>query len=176
MIYAIDNPIGLDAVIATVQTKLMQLASTWGVELDGYPRCYPMIDTDGKKGIEHFIKGKDYGNLIYAEGNKFFFTAESDATRVGFGYETTEVELYFIVNLNECKPSITHRAANEVRVDVKNLLEQVSGIEIKTTVIEIDRVFSGYDFRITDDMQPYHAFRINITIIQYDINGEENCI
>jgi len=169
MVVAIDNPIGIDAVIAQVKAKLMALETIWGVTLDGYPRCYP-ITKDSKKTIAHFVKNKDYKPLIYAEGNKFFFTAENDAQKVGYGYETTTIELYFIVNLVECKPDITHRADNEVRVDVKNILAGISGIEMTTTVIEIDRVFAGYDSKITDDMQPYHAFRINLNVYEYRID------
>jgi len=169
MVMAIDNPIGLDAVIAQVQSKLMQLESTWGVELDGYPRCYPQKVKD-KKTIAHFVKNKDYKPLIHAERNKFFFTADDDEESVGNGYETTKLKLYFIVNVSECYPSILHRADNEVRVDVKNILYTVAGIEINETVKEIDKVFSGYDYKITEDMQPYHAFRIDLTAFEYKID------
>lgn len=175
MIYAKTNPIGLDAVIATVQSKLMSLETLWGVTLDGYPRCYPKYDEDkdkgGRKGIEHYSGKNEYsGNLIHAEDNKFFFTAEDDEHHVGLYRENATIQLFFILNLDDCYPLIAHRCDNEVRTDVKNIINTIPSLKYTTTVKEIEKVFYGYDYAIGDDVQPYHAFRINIDVVQFDIN------
>lgn len=181
MIYAKDNRIGLDAVIGQVQNKLMALATTWGVSLDGYPRCYPKMDKEkedgGKKGIEHYVSNNQYsGNLIHAEGNKFFFTAENKPDRVGNGYYTTVISLYFVVDLTKCKPSITHRADEEVHADVSKVLRSLAGIlEVDGPETDIEDVFRGYDYNIGDDLQPYHAFRFDLTVFEYKDN-EQLCI
>jgi len=168
------NPIGLDAVIAQVQNKLMQLETVWSVEIDGYPRCYP-LDRDGKKGIEHFELGKDYGrSLIVKERNKFFFVFDGNPELVGNNTYNSELKLYFIINLNECKPMVTHRADSEVWADVSALLQQLSGI-ISIDGLKVDDVFNGYDYPETIDMQPHHAFRFDLTAIEYKLN-EPLCI
>lgn len=175
MIFGKTNPIGLDAVIAQLQSRLMTLENKWSVDLDGYCRCYSTESVEGKKQIEHYIGKNEYsGNLIHPEGNKFFFTAENDEKRVGNGYATTDFKLYFILNLDECYPSILHRCDNEVRVDVKTVLEMCPGITYTDTIVDVERVFSGYDYRIGDDLQPYHVFRIDLVAVSYDIN-KTNC-
>lgn len=178
MIYAKTNPIGLDALIAQAQDKLESLETLWGVPIDIYPRCYPKWDKevgqpDRRKGIEHYIGNNEYsGNLIHAEGNKFFFTAADDEDAVGNGYETTKLKLYVIVDLSKAYPSIAHRCDMEVRRDVKAIMQTIPNIRLDETVTQPERVFSGYGYEIGDDLQPYHAFRLDLTAFEYDINLE----
>lgn len=185
------GPIGLDAIIDQVQRKIFELKDVWGVpavpgspgtpaipvELTGYPRCYILQNDETKKTIEAYLEGNDYsGTLIFSEDNKFFFIAPNDIIKESANYYTTEVELFVIVNVKECKPAITtHRADEEVRADVLNVLNRIPAIRVNKIVINIDRVFNRYNSRIsqsfeyeyTDDMQPYHCFKIEMTVLPY---------
>lgn len=174
-----QNPIGLDAIIHDIQTKMYGLANTWSVELNGYPRCYVLQGTDGKKTIESYLSDVDYSSsLIFAEGNKFFFLAPNDIDKQSANYYTTSIELYFVVNVVECYPDITHRADEEVRSDVLLALEKCPSVKVSRVIMNIDKVFNRYNNRIsqsyeyeyTDDMQPYHCFKIEMEVLPYNIN------
>lgn len=167
------NPIGLDAVIAKIQTKLYdKLTTLWGVSLEGYPRCYE-IKRDKKTTIEHFISGKDYLSLINCDKNKFFFLNKKDIVQNSYTTFDTEIDLFFIVNIKNAKPGIAHRADEEVRLDVYNVLSTIGdlGVDMKITT---DNVFNGYDFKFTDDMQPYHFFKITMSVNDFKLN-QTNC-
>ena len=165
------NPIGLDAVIAKIQTKLYdKLTALWGVTLEGYPRCYE-IKRDKKTTIEHFISASDYVSLIHVDKNKFFFLNKKDYKQNSNRAYDTEVELFFVVNVKECKTSINHRADEEVRLDVMNVLSTIGNIGVDTTISTgIENVFKGYDYRFTDDMQPYHCFKITMSVNDFKLN------
>ena len=177
-----NNPIGLDAIINKIQQKLYGLADVWDVELFGYPRCY-ILEENGKKRIESYLQDNDYsGSLIFGEQNKYFFVVPNDIVKVGEQYYTTTIELYFMLNLKECKPFIPHRADEEVRIDVLNLLNEISAIQVTNVIFNSDKVFNRYNSRIsqnyeyeyTDDMQPYHYFKLEMEVLPYNIN-QQNC-
>lgn len=181
-----ENPIGIDAIVHKIQTEIFKLKDTWGVsgegvELLGFPRCYILQNDENKKTIEAYLDNdKDYsGTLIFAEKNKFFFILPNDIEKQSALYYTTEIELFVIVNTKECKPDITHRADEEVRADVLRVLERLSSIiKVNKVIINIDRVFNRYNSRIsqsfeyefTDDMQPYHCFKIEMTALPYTLD------
>ena len=170
MIYAKENPIGVDAVLADVQVRLMDLETTWGVGIDGYPRCYTGADKDGNRTINHFVSGKEYKDLVHAEGNKFFFTCENDLLQVGNGYFTTTVSLFFIVDLTKCKSGVSHRADAEVWADVADVLNTCPLIgQAERIVFGFYRVFQGYDYQDTADRQPYHYFRVDIPLLEFQL-------
>lgn len=167
-----DIPVGLDAVIHKTQIILYdELSLLWGVNLEGYPRCY-VINRDGRNTIEHYISDKEYLSLIHAERNKFFFTAENDFEKKrvnNFEFET-DIELYFVVNVAEIKPTILHRGDEEIRNDVLNVLQSIPDVLATSVVINVDRVFNGFEHREMYDMQPYHAFKIVLNVPKFVIN------
>lgn len=170
MNYLKQNPIGKDAIIQNLQYKLYNdLLTKWGSDLDGYGRCY-VVSTNGRKTIEPYLSSNEYKNLVVAEKNKFFFTAENDDEKVGNNYYQTKVYLYFIVDVKKLKPDITHRADEEVRNDVLNLIESNVYFNVIKVVTNIDKVFNRYDYDYTDDMQPYHCFKIELQSVEYNIN------
>lgn len=167
------TPIGLDAVIHKAQNILYNdLNALWGIELEGYPRCY-VINRDNNITIEHYVSDFEYLSLISAEYNKFFFTAESDIERKRetntIQFETT-IELYFIVDVSVIKPSILHRGDEEIRNDVMNVLRRIPDVYIDSIVTNIERVFQGFNFREMQDMHPYHAFKIVLNVPSFLIN------
>lgn len=164
------NPIGLDAVIHGAQVKLYnELSALWNTDLSGYPRCYS-IKRDGKKTIEHYKGKNEYVNLFYAEGNKFFITAEESEVLVENGFYKSRIEIFFIVNLQGIKGNIAHRPDNEARIDVVNVLDTISELKVTRIDYGLDTIFSYLDWKVADDMQPYHCFRIDCEVIEYEMN------
>jgi hypothetical protein len=175
------NPVGRDVVIHRIQTLLYDRlsgngGSLWnGVQLDGYPRCYPLEVNDGNKGINFFSADKEYQNLIHAEKNKFFFTAEDPQERTSGDYFNTEIELFFILNLKQVKPDVEHLADEEVIADVYSVVSQVPGINIQRVITDQEEVFAGYDYQITDDMHPYKCFKMEIDVFDYQLDDVLTC-
>lgn len=160
-----DTTIGLDSIIDRIQRKVYELSDKWSIELTGYPRCYILQREKGVKVIEAYLGNGEYsGSLIYAEGNKFFFLSGESIDRVSGDYFKTTIELYFMLNIDEVYPNILHRADEEVRVDVINVLNTVQGINVLKIESNSDKVFARFNNRIsqsfeheyTDDMHPYH--------------------
>lgn len=175
MNYLKASPIGKDALIQMLQVQLYDgLVLLWGDVLNGYGRCYT-VSTNGRKSIEPYIKKDEYENLVVAEQNKFFFTAENDEDKVGMSYYKTTIDLYFMVDVNKIKPNITYRADEEVRNDVLNIIERNVYFETSRVITNIEKVFNKYDFDYTDDMQPYHCFKIELKTVEYNIN-QNYCI
>lgn len=172
-----ENPVGLDALIHDVQTQVYSLATTWNIDLTGYPRCY-ILEHNGKKTIESYLGDSEYSrSLIFSEENKFFFLNPEDVEKVGSNLYKTQIELYFIVNLEECKPNVTHRADEEVRNDVLSELSKLPNVKIVKVVHNNDRVFArfnnrvsqNYEYEYTDDMQPYHYFKVILETMPYQL-------
>lgn len=172
MNYLISDPVGIDYIIAEIQTKLYDtLSASWGVDLNGYPRCYYIKGVD-KKTISHYVGKKEYKSLVHSEGNKFFFTAEKDETATTNGFYKTDIEIYFMVDLSLCKPSSLHRADNEVRIDVVNILDTISGIEVTHVMKRKDDIFNNVDFTLVTDVHPYHCFKIRCKVLEYELNTQ----
>lgn len=167
----ITNPIGLDTTIYNIQKKLYDvLQPKWNVALDGYPRCYS-IQREDKRGIEYYKGKNEYKSLIHLEGNKFFFMAENTQTQTTIESFTTDIDLYFILNLDQCKPALQNRGDNEVRIDVLNVLKGFSEIGLNIQVVtDVQKVFQGYDFTFRNDQQPYHCFKLTLNITDFTLN------
>ncbi len=176
------NPIGIDAVINEMQVKLYEkLTALWSVELDGYPRCY-VLGQEREKTIEHFIGGIDYtGNLIHAEKNKFFFVNDDNYKKIDYLNYSTDLQIYFILNLKEIKPLILHRADEEVRNDVMSIIDSFSRLKSEKIIIkDFEKVFdykkilNKFQSEFIENMQPFHTFRIDCNIIKFSLN-EKTC-
>lgn len=172
------NPIGLDAVIDGVQKKMYTLSNYWNVDLEGYPRCY-ILNKESGQTVESYLGDNEYSKpLSFAEGNKFFFVCPNDIDNVSIQYYTTNIELYFILNVVECKPSILHRADEEIRNDVINLIETIPQVKVNRIIWQIDKVFNrfrnkqsrSFDYDVMTDIHPYHAFKIELELYPYYIN------
>jgi len=175
------NPVGIDAVIDGIQKAIYTVNDTWNVDLEGYPRCYILNNSDSKQTVEAYLSDNEYSKpLTFSEGNKFFFVAPNDITNVSPKFYKTNIELYFIVNTVECKPLIPHRADEEVRQDVLNLLEKQSSVKVIRAIWQLDSVFNrfrnkqsrSYEHDDFTDRQPYHAFKIELEVLPYNINKQ----
>lgn len=167
-----QNPIGLDAKIQNMQMRLSELESTWSIggnpktELYCYGRSY-IIDDEGVNRVKYFEgrKKNNYEIISVAEGNKFFFTWLNKAVREkqSTWYEA-ELELYFILNLAEVKPTIEHIADFEVHNDVEEILNEFENVWIIGLETGYKRVFGITKYDQESDMNPYHVFKFTLGV------------
>lgn len=163
------NPVGIDVVIHSLQVKLYnKLSVLWDVDLEGFPRCYS-ADKGNLKIIGTHQGNKEYKSLIHSEKNKFFFVAENDYQQTEDSMWQTKMDLYFILNLKECKNTNVTRQDEEVHVDVLQILKQCSEVGVDTTLVTgLKKVFQGYDYQDNLDMQPYHCFKLTLSINNFN--------
>ena len=168
--YTKENPVGLDLVVDVIQKKLYnKLSSLWNVKLEGYPRCYE-IKRSKKTTIEHYIGKGEYKSLISSDENKFFFIVKDNIRQVSFTTYNAVIELFFIVNVQDCKPSIKHRADEEVRSDVISVLSTIGVADaLKTIIIDTASVFRGYDYELLNDMHPHDCFKVIFEIRDFKL-------
>lgn len=168
--YTKENPVGLDLVVDVIQKKLYnKLSPLWNVKLEGYPRCYE-IKRSKKTTIEHYIGKGEYKSLISSDENKFFFIVKDNIRQVSFTTYNAVIELFFIVNVQDCKPSIKHRADEEVRSDVISVLSSIGVADaLKTIIIDTASVFRGYDYELLNDMHPHDCFKVIFEIRDFKL-------
>ncbi len=172
---------GIDKKIQALQLKLhTDLSSEWDTSLyDSYGRAYSVPLEKGGYKLELFNQivddethhgSNEYSGDIYISDKKaalsFFYVRDEEYE--DHQYESI-VDIVFFVNLSLLKASITHRADEEVREDVLELLKtEPLGFRIKSLVVGIDNVFSGMDVSNIkyDNMQPYHVFKF-VTIVKH---------
>lgn len=169
MNYTKTNPIGLDAKIQAIQNHLYtRLNELWGLEngseLEGYGRVY-INQKEGKQYPELYVGKREYENVLVAEKSKFFFMARQTKDKFDTLRFRTNIELCFIVDLELIKNDIEHRADVEVQTDVYNELQTIDNVFVLSLDTEQRNVFSGLAFENTDDLQPYHCFKFNLSVV-----------
>lgn len=171
-----SNPIGINTTVYQIQKKLYdKLTVLWNTEIYGYPICYSIKrEGDKTKTIEHYKGLNEYSkNLIHRERNKFFFTADYDLEQNSLEFYSTNIDLYFIINLKECKGDNTNRATAEVLNDVTNILKSFSQIGLNTKIVtDLDKVFQGYTYDFKHDLQPYFCFKLTLNITDFTLNDK----
>jgi hypothetical protein len=183
MLITKTNPQGIDFMLQQLQTMLHDsLLLKWGIssaDYKCYGRCYRNRYQYGYVA-ENYEGGREYKEVYWDDALKvlsFFGTSQ----RVIFeGSEKADVHLVFFVNLEKIKPSVVHRADEEVRKDVIELLRVSNyGLSYEGYEVYVENVLREYpgsrrDDRLTAvDMHPTHCFRINLSSI-YDIT-KNNC-
>ena len=180
MNYLKNNPKGLDVSIENIQKKLFTLGGLWGVDIDGYPRCY-VYDVEGQhskyskdarikeKTIAHYISKTEYKHLIHQERNKFFFLCEN-IKQIGLQNATATVELFFILNLKQCKPNSVDRADFDVLEDVLKILNKCFDVSVEKTIETSEKkIFQGYNYEENINAQPYFCFKITFNINEFNL-------
>lgn len=181
MITVFDTPVGLDVQIRKLQEKLHpRLMELWGMDKDdpeqnklfqSYPRCYRNKKNQGY--IAELYIGKNEYKEVYwdAKYNVVSFFGVGDIVKHGSATDIADVHLVYFVDLNRIKPGILHRADEEARLDVINLIGKYS-FNFKYTGYEtgINNVLREYPGSYRDnrlnavDMHPVHCFRLNFSL------------
>lgn len=174
MLIAKTNPVGIDKVIDKYQKDLHSyLVSKWGLQdadFKAYARVY-RNQRDEMFVPEVFTGGKDYKE-VYFDSFSYLFFGTSEKVDYKSPVNSTNVYIVFRVNLEKVKPQVSHRADEEVRIDVQQFAQkgaydfQLQSIE--TGVSAAFREFSGWIKEVKySDMHPWHVFRLNF-LVKYD--------
>jgi hypothetical protein len=175
MLITKSNPVGVDAAIQRLQTKLhTYLVDKWTIttsaDYECYGRCYRNKKDTGYIA-EVFTTGKDYKEVYWNDTLKAIsFFGASDKVDSKRGMIEQGVHLVFFVNATKLKPAITHRADEEVRKDVAEFFSGLSkeGFQYMGYETGVENVLKEYPGTRTSsnvaklDMQPVHSFRINL--------------
>ncbi len=186
MLNVISDPKGIDVPIRKLQEKLhASLMSKWGLDVNNpdqnilyqsYGRCYRNKKDDGY--IAEVYKGNNEYKEVYWDDSLYaisFFGISNELLHDKA--EKSEVHLVFFVNLDKLKPDVSHRADEEVRLDVLSIIGySLFGFNYKSVSLSIENVLKEYPGSRRDDrlkfvdMHPIHCFRINLSLI-YNINN-----
>lgn len=175
----ISTTVGIDTVIQEIQTELYNgLSAEWNGNIDAYGRVYKNIQNDGKIKPRWYVGDKEYSDVYYNDNFSCvycFIDDDNHKTEDEFIF-TSKVNIVFMVDLKQLKPSEVDRADSEVQRDVLNLLRKEAFNRYTVTGITkgIKNVFRGFDIsKISfSDEQPFHCFSVNIDLY-YEIT--ENC-
>jgi hypothetical protein len=177
-----NNPIGMDYYIQQAQSRLYdELCRVWGTtDYNCYGRVDRIKDTNG--AYSAYVTGAD-GKLTdaYWDASKkavsFFGVSGPIQHMGGKANHRADIHLVFFVNLKSLKPGITHRADEEVRLDVLNALGEKSyGLEYKSTELWIENALKEYGgskarYLQFFDIADTHIFRLNYTLL-FDPNKQ----
>jgi hypothetical protein len=179
--------VGIDRHVQLLQSDVHgKLLTKWGIDTatyESYGRVSRNKTADGYIA-EVFTGNATLGETDYKEvywndllSAISFFTV-ADRVEVDQMHKV-DVGLIFFVNVQKLKPTITHRADEEVRIDVVNAVGKYSyGFEYTGYETGIDNVLREYPgSRKSEglkavDMQPVHSFRINFSLVY---NPNKNC-
>jgi hypothetical protein len=185
MLITKTTPVGIDLYIQKLQTKIhAHLTGVDGLNLVDtdvykcYGRCY-RNKTESGYIAENYESTGEYRE-VYWDDNLFaisFFGLTNDV-KTGVNNEV-DVHLVFFANLQKCLPAITHRADEELRLLITNIIGKHSfGFSYVSTEMWIENVLKEYsgsrrDNRLSAvDMHPIHCFRINLKLLY---NPNKNC-
>jgi hypothetical protein len=162
--------IGIDKPIENL--RLLFESNLWeGKENSFNGRCFRNIRDD--KLIPEIKVGKnDYREVLLQDVNHstVFFDVPNDRTVIGSSDITTDVSIYFSINLEKLYPTLDRNEATETAY--KDVIRYVNASSFDFTGIStgFDSFDTwGYDNVDFDNMYPYHLFRVDTKLI-YNLN------
>lgn len=180
MLNTITIPAGIDVPIKRLQQRIhSSLLTKWAIDTSLYQcygRCYRNKKDDGYIA-EVFQGGSTTGGTDYKEVYwddtlaAISFFGLSGEQEYQTGGISAGVHLVFFVNIATLKPSITHRADEEVRRDVIDAIGRAAfGLQLEGVELWLENVLREYPGSRRDDrlarvdMHPVHCFRLNLTL------------
>ena len=168
-----NQPIGIDKIINKINSELYSNLTT-SAGWTGYEAYHRAYRNDSANGIiPEVYTGESIDQNDYKEAylddrdnaSSFFLVSENND--ITHNQEKIDVEIYFKVKLTSLYSELSHRADEEARNDVKVALKNMPYVSsVGQTITGIRNVYSEFrqDNIKYDDMQPFHVFKINITI------------
>ena len=153
MIHLKENPVGIDYEIQRIQEYLYKNLKSWNIEAFGRVE---KLDND----LLIFKKGIDYEKALGLNdsSNGRFFFLDSNLTTEKSKQLTTDIELVFLLNIKKIKPEITHRADEEVKMEILNFLKKKVHGSIE--ILKGQEVLKSFETKLLD-MQPYHFIKFS---------------
>lgn len=152
------NPVGIDIEIQRIQNKLIEKLTEWNLE------TYGRVNLGDKNNPLWFVSGKDYKPVL-SINDKFygtFFFVESNETETNNQISSTEIDLIFLLNIAKIKPEISHRADEEVKIEIQNILRGFL-TRINPKITKGNKALEGFETKLKDH-QPYHFLKFTFTI------------
>jgi hypothetical protein len=167
------NPDGVDAQIQRLQSWLYTKLANEGWTLhESYERCYK-TKRDDKIIPEIFIDNEYRELLLDDKVNVTSFFLVDDNENISDRLCTINIQWIIQANIKNLYPSITHRADEELRSDLKRLLK-LNPYQFRLTgcIQGIESVYDSLKINIkfTDDMNQFHVCRFNLEL-NYNINN-----
>lgn len=172
MLHTRTDPTGIDVPIQVAQKRLHdRLNELWGITLQAYGRAY-LLKKEDKIIPEVFTSNQDYEDVLSLDDNRFFFVQKESSEKVDNKWFEGDVDVYFILKLDDIYKELDHRADEEAHRDVDHVLNQTK-LNVETIEIGIDNVISDFKIRDHDnfnysDFEPYHIFKLTCNV-RYDL-------
>jgi hypothetical protein len=172
MLIVKQNPTGIDVAIQKVQSFLhSKLITKWGTDqYNAYGRCYRNRKEGGY--IAEWYEGNGEYKEVYYDDRIAVSSFFGTSNQIEMGIKNkVNIHLVFFVNLSRAKPLILHRADEEARNDVLNLLGNgLHGMVVTSVDMWLENCLREYPETIRSlrqdnrfDMHPVHCFRINFS-------------
>lgn len=169
MNYLKTSPVGIDLKIDRIQKSIYTtLVEKW-TTVDVYGRVYKNQKDNGTV-LEVYTQNGEYQRILFNEGNKVFFVQGQEPIN-NLGLIENDLWAVAVVNLENIKPGITHRADEEARVDLfsalvsavgrENITRLEYGLEKVKRVVEDNLSFENFKF---SDVHPYHVFMVKMKV------------
>jgi hypothetical protein len=175
--YLIADPIGIDAKVQPLQTKL-GTDIAWLTK--SFSRAYREETDEGEYTPQIYIEGNEYISVFpdnddSITGMSFFDIDENTSvvTESGQTYFESKGRIIFFVNLTKAYPALGHRADETVVSDIVTYIQKYRhGWEITNIVRGVSNVFTTYNWVEKEALinkQPYFVFSIecDINLINY---------
>lgn len=163
------SPVNVDIVIQKLQTKLHDyLLTKWGMtntEYQAHGRCYRNKKANGFVA-EVYSGDNEYKDVYWNDELKAISFFGIDAKIEKAIMTKAKVHLIFFVNIKKIKPTITHRADEEIRSDVTDFIGKHNGaFTFESIELYTDNVLREYpgSANVVFDMHPVHCFRLNFS-------------
>jgi hypothetical protein len=181
MLITKTNPVGIDVAIQNLQTHLhKKLMPAWNLDpnnadqnklYESYGRVY-RNKAETSHIAEVYIGNDEYKEVYWnnsLHAISFFGTGAKSTFDIS---NKVDVHLVFFVNLRKLKPTITHRADEEVRNEIQQLFgNTLFGFSFESIELWLENVLREYPGSRRDDrlkavdMHPVHCFRINLKLL-----------
>jgi len=174
MLITKTNPVGIDFYIQKLQTALhTKLLVAWEIDTSLY-QCYGRAYRNKKDNgyiAEVYTGGNEYKEVYWDDklaAISFFGISNNIKQDVG---SVADIHLVYFVNIAKLKPTIAHRADEEVRNDVANVIgASLFSFEFNSIDMWLENVLREYAGSYRDqrlkavDMHPVHCFRLNLNL------------
>jgi len=179
MILTKENPVGIDAYVDDLQKHLYENLSPKWIDDQwlSYPRCYKN-KRKGMNGNEYFVPEYaktlvEYEDVMFNDKVNVlsFFIKGDDVSLSKYKKAVSKVSLIISTKINDLYPTILHRADEELKQDVYNLVADFGvGWKLENMIDGIDNVYAEFrkDNVIWSDISPRHVVRFDFELT-YDL-------